>query len=122
MAYEEAGQSIKELTGERALLVAVMKRALADAQGIRLGSDGPPTNRHIQREARKWFRDKLKAHYPAFGWGWIVETLGLPRRFVTQIEQAAKTECVANNMQIAWCGLFFDEPERATVSFESDKD
>lgn len=96
-----------------------MKRALADAQGIRLGSDGPPVNTHIKREARKWFRDGEKT---ALGWSWIVETLGLPRDFVVRIERAAKTECAANNIEIAWRSLFDVEPDggaHTSITFES---
>lgn len=76
----------RSLSPEENLLAAIVHRALLDAQGYRLGSDSDSPNNHIQREARKWFRDRDRLTYG--GWGWVVDALEMPkwmeRRVVTE--------------------------------------
>jgi len=67
----------RQLSPEENLWAAVTHRALMDAKGYRLGSDSDSSNNHIQRWARKWFRDRELQE--TGGWGWIIDAIGIPK-------------------------------------------
>jgi hypothetical protein len=78
--------ALRGVAGERALWAAVLRRALMDAKGMRLGSDpkaGDNGVNYVQREARKWFKRRSRE---VRGWGWMIDILGFPPGVVSRIE------------------------------------
>lgn len=66
-------------------MIAVVRRAAADAKGLRLGAEKNLTdNGYYKRHALAWFRERATNYL--YGWGSIFDALGLQNSLVSRIE------------------------------------
>lgn len=74
---------------ERNLILAMLRRAISDALGVKIISEDFNQQFYIgnvAHEARQWFRDR---EFAPCGWGWVASSLKLTNKTARAIEEYA---------------------------------
>lgn len=71
-----------DLSSNKKLLAAIIRRAIDDARGSKIGDECDYNSGEKKRDARKWLRERSQQR---FGFGWVIDNLDLTPGIVERI-------------------------------------